>query len=292
LPFKFQLAALHRGAGGGDCWCLFGEYATRVVRVSTAVLRCAEAPPAGHEAAAESLRLACSWGMSGAPRHAQQGLAPVDAWAAAAAAASGGIGNADVNNNNKGGNNNGGGGGNSGGEGGGGGGLGGGTLDVSGDVLAVGGRLPVTLLSRPRLEEVKPMRAPARGGVSVTLTGVGFHTGGDGGGVYACRFGSIGPVAAQHLSPHEVQCVSPAVLGGAWARVGITPNNGAEHEWGGALSSLDKIEPGAVNAAAGLYRLNPVVTRRLETAWFQPLNPIKGVLVSNVESAWFQPLNL
>jgi hypothetical protein len=44
--------------------------------------------------------------------------------------------------------------------------------------------------------------------------------------------------------------------------------------------------------AAGLYRLNPVVTRRLETAWFQPLNPIKGVLVSNVESAWFQPLNL
>jgi hypothetical protein len=79
----------------------------------------------------------------------------------------------------------------------------------------VGGRLPVTLLSQPTLVGIKPMRAPARGGVTVTFMGYGFHTGGNGGGAYACRLGSIGPVAAQHLSPHEVQCVTPATHGRA-----------------------------------------------------------------------------
>ena len=73
---------------------------------------------------------------------------------------------------------------------------------------------------------------PSRGGATVTLTGVGFHSGGDAGGVYACRFGSIGPIAAQHLSPHEVRCVAPAAAGGRWTRVGVTPNDGGEYEWG------------------------------------------------------------
>ena len=190
------VAGMHLTAGhggGGECWCLFGEYAALASRVSSALLRCAEAPPADHEAAAASLRLACAWGM-------------YDAAAIAAADASDVEAGVEAN--------------------------------VVGAALAVGGgRLPITLLARPRLEAVTPMRTPARGGVTVTLSGAGFHARGDGGAAMACRFGAVGPIAAQHLSPHEVQCVTPASLGGTWVPVGVTPNNGAEYQWGGTLDN-------------------------------------------------------
>ena len=50
-------------------------------------------------------------------------------------------------------------------------------------------------------------------------------------------------MAAQHLSPHEVQCVTPATHGGRWFRAGITPNNGGEHEWGDGGDSPHSFPP-------------------------------------------------
>ena len=189
------------------CWCLFGRlgssaYAARVLRVSSAVSRCAEAPPGllGVGGARRVVvRIACAWGAAGLSAAA---LEPADESPTLSVPASeSGFNTAAAF-----------------------------AMSESGVALS--------LVSRPAIVSTKPRRVSGAGGVAMTLTASSLqHAGGDDadgdgdGSRYGCHFGSVGPIAARSIGEDRVGCVAPA-LGVGKVTVGLSLDaNARETEW-------------------------------------------------------------
>ncbi len=76
-------------------------------------------------------------------------------------------------------------------------------------------------VAAPRLLAAAPMLGSVRGGTVVSLAGVGFVAA----DAHVCRFGSVGPVAAEYISDSVVRCTTPAHAPGAPVLVGVARAN-------------------------------------------------------------------
>jgi len=196
------------------CWCLFGRlgssaYAARVLRVSSAVSRCAEAPPGllGVGGARRVVvRVACAWGAAGPSAADESGSETLSVPASESGSLSAAF-----------------------------------AMSESG--------VSLSLVSRPTIVNTKPRRVSGSGGVAMNLTASSLqHAGGgddddgdaDGDGSrYGCHFGSVGPISARSMAEDRVGCVAPA-LGVARVRIGLSLDaNARETEWSPLVVRVD-----------------------------------------------------
>ena len=199
------------------CWCLFGRaFAARVLRVSSAVSRCEEAPPGvgvGGGATRVVVRVACAWGATGPPAAA---LEPTDAATLSPREESGSTTT---------------------------------TTAATAAAFAIGeSGVALSLVSRPSIASAMPTIVSGSGGVATTLTASSLqHAGGGGddadadgdGSRYGCHFGSVGPVSARSIGEDRVECVAPA-LGVARVTVGVSLDaNARETEWSRVVVRVD-----------------------------------------------------
>ncbi len=209
------------------CWCLFGRassaYAAAVLRVSSAVSRCAEAPPGlGGVGGSRrvDVRVASAWGAAGPsaaetvetvePADERDGLSET---LSVPASESGSTATAE--------------------------------LDAAFAMSESG--VTLSLVSRPTIVNPKPRRVSGSGGVAMTLTASSLqHAGGDDdadadgdGSRYGCHFGSVGPISARSIAEDRVGCVAPA-LGVARVRIGLSLDaNARETEWSNLVVRVD-----------------------------------------------------
>ena len=180
-----------------ECWCLFGStFATKMLRVSSAVSRCAEAPPPWMSET-RAVRVACAWGTDGPPT-ARSALAEYES---SRSSESDSV-----------------------------------SVAEAAKAFAIGeSRGAFAVVPRPTIESVKPARVSGGGGVVVTVTASRLHHAEDDadgdGSRYGCHFGPVGPVAARSISAEKLSCVAPS-LGGRSVVVGASLDaNVAEVEW-------------------------------------------------------------